>query len=84
MSRVGVFRSHNKVGETWSFKVLTWTGKTWTGVIAFEGGNMKLPSQPGTYGGNPKKRILGDSLTEPVSGFMIPKKVSMPVEKNSK
>ena len=33
---------------------------------------------------NPKKRILGDSLTEPVSGFMIPKKVSMPVEKNSK
>ena len=60
MSRVGVFRSHNKVGETWSFKVLTWTGKTWTGVIAFEGGNMKLPSQPGTYGGNPKKRISWD------------------------
>ena len=33
---------------------------------------------------NPKKRMLGDSLIEPVSGFMIPKKVSMPVEKNSK
>ena len=33
---------------------------------------------------NPKKRTLGDSLTEPVRGFMTPKKVSMPVEKNNK
>ena len=33
---------------------------------------------------NPKNRMFGDSLTDPVSGFMTPKKVSMPVEKNSK
>ena len=30
---------------------------------------------------NPKKRTLGDSLTEPVRGFMTPKKVSIQLKK---
>ena len=33
---------------------------------------------------NPNKRRLGDSLIEPVSGFITPKKVSIPVEKKSR
>ena len=81
MSRVGIFRSHNKVGETWSFKSLTWSGVTFGATIAFEGGISNLPHNVGEKGGNPNKRVSWDygvvtgatnattSQTNPTGGY---------------
>ena len=60
MSRVGVFRSHNKVGETWSFNTIAWSGVSFSSTIAFEGGISRRPTTPGHFGGNPHKRISWD------------------------
>ena len=47
----GLFRSHNKVGQTWSFQTITPSGTTFDPLVQFSSGSDRVSWDLGIGGG---------------------------------